>query len=323
MSLCSSTQAETAGMSLDDVAQATPLTASAVAASPAADAGPTAANASPDATLSPTIPPLTRIVACIEYDGSLFHGWQVQPDRHTVQEALETALSKFTCHPVRVVTAGRTDTGVHALNQIVHFDTEVTRSDFSWVRGVNNFLPRGVAVQWARPVSGEFNARFSAFERSYDYVLYVDAVRPTLLEGKVGWVHTPLDIDAMRAAAALLVGRHDFSAFRSSECQAKSPVKTMRDVSVAQQGHFVHFRFTASAFLHHMVRNLVGCLIAIGKGRHPVSWITTLLEHGDRRLAAPTFMPDGLYLSRVGYPEVFEIPAPNLSARPGVWQWPD
>jgi tRNA pseudouridine38-40 synthase len=264
----------------------------------------------------------TRVAAGIEYDGSLFRGWQVQPEGNTVQDALEKALAAFTCHPVRVVVAGRTDSGVHALNQVMHFDTEVTRSNFSWVRGVNNFLPAGVAIQWAKPVPVEFNARFTAFERTYDYVLYIDAVKPTLLSGKVGWVHTALDVDAMREAAAFLIGRHDFSAFRSSECQAKSPVKTLKEISVVPNGKFVHFRFTASAFLHHMVRNLVGCLIAVGRGRHPAAWMQELLAHGDRKQAAATFMPDGLYLSRVGYPEEFEIPAPNLSARPGAWQWP-
>lgn len=276
-----------------------------------------------DVTDVADVAPVTRIAAGLEYDGSLFRGWQVQPDGRTVQDALEKALAAFTCHPVRVVTAGRTDTGVHALNQVVHFDTTVTRSDFSWVRGVNNFLPRGVAVQWAKPVPAVFNARFTAFERSYDYVLYVHPVNPTLLAGRVGWVHTPLDVAAMRAAAARLVGRHDFSAFRSSECQAKSPVKTMHEILVAANGPFIHFRFTASAFLHHMVRNLVGCLIAVGRGKQTPAWIDELLEHGDRRRAAATFMPDGLYLSRVGYPAEFEIPAPNLAARPGTWQWPN
>jgi tRNA pseudouridine38-40 synthase len=266
---------------------------------------------------------ITRIAAGIEYDGSLFHGWQVQPDRHTVQEALEKALTAFTCHPMRVVTAGRTDTGVHALNQVVHFDTPVTRTPYSWVRGVNNFLPRGVAVQWAKPVSMDFHARFSAFERSYDYVLYVHPVGPALMRGKVGWSHIDLNLVQMREAAALLLGEHDFSAFRSSECQAKSPIKTMHDISIAGAGQHIHFRFTASAFLHHMVRNLMGCLIAVGKGKHPPAWISELLRDGDRRVAAPTFMPDGLYLTRVGYPAEFEIPGPNLAARPGVWHWPD
>ena len=266
---------------------------------------------------------ITRIAAGIEYDGSLFHGWQVQPDRHTVQQAVEKALAAFTCHPVRVVTAGRTDTGVHALNQVIHFDTSVIRTPFSWVRGTNNFLPRGVAIQWAKAVSSDFHARFSAFERSYDYVLYVHPVAPALMANKVGWSHTPLNLDAMRAAALLLLGEHDFSAFRSSECQAKSPIKTMHDVSIAEMGKHIHFRFTASAFLHHMVRNLMGCLIAVGKGKHPPSWVSDLLRERDRRVAAPTFMPDGLYLTRVGYPAEFEIPGPSVSARPGTWQWPD
>jgi tRNA pseudouridine38-40 synthase len=267
--------------------------------------------------------PTIRIAAGVEYDGSRFNGWQCQPNRPTVQGAVEAALSLFTLQPVKVTTAGRTDTGVHALNQVIHFDSSAKRSDFSWVRGVNAHLPPGVAIQWAKPVPDSFNARFSAFERSYDYVIFQHPVKPTLLAARVGWVHTPLDIAAMRDAAARLLGEHDFSSFRSSECQAKSPVKMMKQVDVVQNGPFIHFRFTASAFLHHMVRNLVGSLIAVGRGRYPPEWIDTLLLARDRKLAAPTFMPDGLYLTRVGYPAEFEMPPPNVAARPGGWQWPD
>ncbi|KKB64102.1 tRNA pseudouridine synthase A [Robbsia andropogonis] len=266
---------------------------------------------------------MVRIAAGVEYDGSRFHGWQSQPNRETVQGAVEAALSTFTQAPVKVTTAGRTDTGVHALNQVIHFDSAARRSDFSWVRGVNAHLPPGVAIQWAKPVPETFNARFSAFERSYDYVIFQHAVKPTLLAGRVGWVHTPLDVAAMRAAATRLLGEHDFSSFRSSECQAKSPIKTMKQADVVQHGDFIHFRFTASAFLHHMVRNLVGSLVAIGRGRYAPEWVDELLVVRNRQCAAPTFMPDGLYLTRVGYPAEFEMPAPSVAARPGAWRWPD
>jgi len=279
--------------------------------------------AASDVAESETIVPTIRIAAGVEYDGSRFHGWQCQPNRATVQGAVEAALSVFAQEPIKVTTAGRTDTGVHALNQVIHFDSTAKRSDFSWVRGVNAHLPPGVAIQWAKPVPDTFNARFSAFERSYDYVILQQAVKPTLLAARVGWVHTPLDIAAMQNAAARLLGQHDFSSFRSSECQAKSPVKMMKQVDVVQNGAFIHFRFTASAFLHHMVRNLVGSLIAVGRGRYPPEWIDSLLLARDRRLAAPTFMPDGLYLTRVGYPVAFDMPPPNVVARPGGWQWPD
>lgn len=263
-----------------------------------------------------------RIALGIQYDGLAFSGWQAQPHGNTVQDALERALAAFAGMPVQTHVAGRTDAGVHALGQVVHFDTPLARSDYAWVRGVNAFLPKTVAIQWATPVSEEFHARFAAFERTYFYMLYVHPVRAPLLEGKCGWLHTPLDVAAMRAAVECLIGEHDFSAFRSSECQAKTPVKHMYAIDIGQQGSFYGFRFRANAFLHHMVRNLMGCLVSIGKGRQPPGWMAEVLASGDRRRAAPTFMPDGLYLAQVGYPDKFRLPPPNWSAWPYSMPWP-
>lgn len=263
-----------------------------------------------------------RIALGIQYDGAAFSGWQSQPHGNTVQDVLESALKAFAGTDLPTVVAGRTDAGVHALGQVVHFDTALERAPFSWVRGVNAFLPKSVAVQWVQPVGDEFHARFAAFERTYFYVLYVDPVRAPLLKGQCGWLHTPLDLDAMRQAAQCLAGEHDFSAFRSSECQAKTPVKHLYAIDIGQQGQFYVFRFRANAFLHHMVRNLMGCLVSIGKGRQPSAWMAEVLVSRDRRCAAPTFMPDGLYLAQVGYPEHFAVPAPHWGAWPFPMPWP-
>jgi tRNA pseudouridine38-40 synthase len=267
------------------------------------------------------MPAVTRIALGIQYDGSAFCGWQSQPHGKTVQDALERALREFAQTPLQTVVAGRTDTGVHGLGQVVHFDTELDRTDFSWVRGTNAFLPKTVAVQWAKPMPDTFHARFSAFERTYYYALYVHPVRSPMLSARAGWVHTPLDVEAMRAATAYLIGEHDFSAFRSSECQAKTPVKHLYQIDVRQQGDFIHFRFRANAFLHHMVRNLMGCLVAIGRGRYPATWMAEVLASRDRNHAAPTFMPDGLYLAQVGYPEEFAVPAAQSGSVPWSTVW--
>ena len=264
-----------------------------------------------------------RIALGIQYDGAAFCGWQSQPHGKTVQDALERALREFACAPLPTVVAGRTDTGVHGLGQVVHFDTALDRAPFSWVRGTNAFLPSTVAVQWAQAMPDAFHARFSAFERTYYYVLYVHPVRSPMLAGRAGWIHTPLDVDAMREAAAHLIGEHDFSAFRSSECQAKTPVKHLYQIDVRPQGDFIHFRFRANAFLHHMVRNLMGCLVAVGRGRYPASWLADVLAGRDRTRAAPTFMPDGLYLARVGYPDEFAVPAPHTGSVPWSAVWAD
>lgn len=249
-----------------------------------------------------------RIALGLEYDGSGYAGWQSQPGGNTIQDALEGALGAIAGVPVRTVCAGRTDAGVHALEQVVHFDVTVERPTTAWVRGVNAHLPRHIAVRWARGVEDAFHARFSARARLYRYVLLNRPERPGLLSGRLGWCHQPLDDEAMRAAAACLVGEHDFSAFRSAECQAKSPVKTLRRCEVRRQGDRICFDLEASAFLHHMVRNVVGSLVYVGMGRRPVNWLAELLAARDRRLAAPTFMPDGLYFAAVEYDPAWELP---------------
>jgi tRNA pseudouridine38-40 synthase len=258
-----------------------------------------------------------RVALGLEYDGGGFCGWQSQPSGCGVQDALEEALGKIAGRPVRVVAAGRTDTGVHASVQVVHFDTDVHRPETAWVRGVNAFLPGGMAVLWARPVADDFHARFSALGRSYRYVLLTHPVRPALLNGRVGWFHLPLDLHAMREGAGYLLGEHDFSAFRAAECQAKSPVRRMDALEIRAAGDYLVFDLSANAFLHHMVRNLVGCLVYVGKGRYPPAWIKELLDSRDRTLAAPTFAPDGLYLSGIRYDPKWGIPdmgvrSPNL-----------
>lgn len=209
--------------------------------------------------------------------------------------------------PTRVVCAGRTDAGVHALAQVVHFDTQARRPDTAWVRGVNAHLPASIAVRWAQPVSDDFHARFSALGRRYRYLLLNRAERPGLMARRVGWFHRPLDADAMAAAARLLLGEHDFSAFRSAECQAKSPVKTLRRAEIMRNGDLLLFDFEASAFLHHMVRNLVGALVAVGKGAQSPDWLGELLAGRDRARAAPTFQACGLYFVGVDYDPVWQI----------------
>ena len=249
-----------------------------------------------------------KIAIGIEYDGSRFHGWQSQPSGDTVQDQLERALACIAGEPVRLAAAGRTDAGVHALAQVAHFETSVQRPESAWVRGVNALLPPAIAVQWAAGVEADFHARYSATARSYRYVLYNHAVRPALHHGKIGWFHLPLDIQAMRLALAHLEGEHDFSAFRSSECQAKSPVRKLRSCSVERCGDYLLFEFIANGFLHHMVRNIIGCLVYVGKGRHAPEWLAELLAGCDRTQAAPTFSPDGLYLTGVEYPLSCKLP---------------
>jgi len=259
-----------------------------------------------------------KIAIGIEYDGSRFHGWQSQPSGDTVQDHLERSLASIAGEPVRIAAAGRTDAGVHAMAQVAHFETAVQRPVSAWVRGVNTLLPQTIAVQWAVAVAGDFHARYSAASRTYRYVLYNHPVRPALHYGRVGWFHLPLDVAAMRAAAAQLSGEHDFSAFRSSECQAKSPVRVMRSWAIEQHGAHMIFEFTANAFLHHMVRNIVGCLVYVGKGKHAPGWLAEVLASRDRRLAAPTFPPDGLYLAAVEYAPGWNLPAfsPRLVFHP-------
>ncbi len=249
-----------------------------------------------------------KIAIGIEYDGSCFHGWQSQLSGNTVQDYLERALASIAGEQVRLTAAGRTDAGVHALAQVAHFETAAVRPDSAWVRGVNSLLPQAIAVQWAVPVAEDFHARYSAASRTYRYVLYNHPVRPALHHGRVGWFHLPLDPVAMRSAAAYLAGEHDFSAFRSSECQAKSPVRIIRNWAIEQRGAHLCFDFAANAFLHHMVRNIVGCLVYVGKGKRPPAWRAEVRASRDRRQAAPTFSPDGLYLAAVEYAPGWELP---------------
>lgn len=254
-----------------------------------------------------------RLALGLAYRGSAYRGWQSQPGGGAVQDAVERALSRFAAQPVRTVCAGRTDAGVHAANQVVHVDTHVDREPFSWVRGTNRYLPPDIAVQWCVPVDAGFHARNAARGRRYRYRVLESPVRPALEAGLVGWVFRPLDGDAMRAAAAHLVGEHDFSSFRSSECQSPTPVKTLRSIAIARDGEpmaaYWRFDFDASAFLHHMVRNIMGCLVAVGQGRQPPGWMADVLAARDRDAAAPTFAADGLcfvgpyYDARWGIPE--------------------
>ena len=249
-----------------------------------------------------------RVALGLEYDGSRFCGWQTQPQGCAVQDALERALAEVAGQAVATICAGRTDAGVHALAQVVHFDTTAERPESAWVRGVNALLPQACAVNWSRAVDPAFNARYSAVSRCYRYVLLNHAVRPALDETRVGWFHLPLDLDGMRSAARLLVGEHDFSAFRSAECQARTPVRTLTRLEIERRGDYVIFDVCANAFLHHMVRNLVGCLVYVGKGKYPPEWVGEVLESRDRGRGAPTFAAAGLYLSRVTYEARWGLP---------------
>ena len=249
-----------------------------------------------------------RIALGLEYLGTPFTGWQSQADGRGVQDALERALAAIADARIGTVAAGRTDTGVHATLQIVHFDTEAVRPQTAWVRGVNSHLPAEIAVRWAQPAPAEFHARFAATARHYTYLVATCATRPALLAGRAGWYHRPLDVRAMREAAAALAGTHDFSAFRAAECQAASPVKTLSPVAIDAVGECVRFDFSANAFLHHMIRNIVGALVYVGAGKEPVTWIAELLAARDRTRAAPTFAADGLYLTGADYDAKWGLP---------------
>ena len=257
-----------------------------------------------------------RLALGISYNGQAYEGWQSQPSRRTVQDRLEAALTQFADQPISTVCAGRTDAGVHGVMQVVHFDTVVQREEFSWVRGTNRFLPADIAVQWAKPVPAGFHSRASAIARRYAYVLLESPVRPSVDAGRVGWVFRPLDAGAMQQAAALLVGRHDFSSFRAAACQARSPVKTMNRIDINRNGSYWRFEFEADAFLHHMIRNIMGCLLAIGQGHQPPQWMSQVLAARDRDAAAPTFSPDGLYFLGPVYGAEW-----NLPSRTAAYDW--
>ena len=249
-----------------------------------------------------------RIALGLEYDGRGFCGWQSQSNGCGIQDCLQSALAILAGHKVAVIAAGRTDTGVHALCQVVHFDTATSRPVTAWVRGVNAHLPAGVRVLWAQVVDEHFHARFSAYQRSYQYFLINRPVAPAVMSGKAGWFHQPLDLAAMQAAANFLLGEHDFSAFRAAECQAKSPVKVMSRADISGTDGRLVFSFRANAFLHHQVRNMVGALVYIGKGSYPPEFMAELIQQKDRKLAPPTFAPDGLYLTGIGYDDKWNLP---------------
>ncbi|MGZ5131335.1 MAG: tRNA pseudouridine(38-40) synthase TruA [Caldimonas sp.] len=249
-----------------------------------------------------------RVALGIAYRGTAYRGWQSQPDGATVQDRLEAALAAFADGPLHCVSAGRTDAGVHALNQVVHFDTSVVRAEQAWVRGTNRYLPGDIAVQWCRFPGDGFHSRASALGRRYAYVLLESPVRPALEAGQVGWTFRKLDGEAMRTAAAGLIGTHDFSAFRSAECQAPTPVKTLRKVAIERRGAYWRFDFEADAFLHHMIRNIMGCLVAVGSGVRDAAWLGAVLAQKDRGLASATFAPDGLYFLGPYYDPGHAIP---------------
>ena len=259
-----------------------------------------------------------RIALGVSYDGSAYNGWQSQPGGQTIQDHLESALTAFATQTIHTLCAGRTDAGVHGLMQVVHFDTEVQRDEFSWVRGTNRFLPPDIAVQWARGVPDTFHARASAQARRYAYVLLESPVRPSLEAGRVGWVFRPLDVQAMRQAAAHLIGEHDFSSFRASACQALSPIKTLQDLQITRRGAYWRFDFRGNAFLHHMIRNIMGCLLLVGQGLQAPDWVAEVLAARDRDAAAPTFAPDGLYFLGPLYASDWGLPdhVPGYDALP-------
>jgi tRNA pseudouridine38-40 synthase len=248
-----------------------------------------------------------RIALVLEYDGSQYHGWQAQTGLHTVQQAVEHALSKVADSPISVVCAGRTDTGVHATNQVIHFDSNKERSIRAWIHGVNSFLPKDICVKWGKELSEEFHARYSAVARRYRYVIYNGAIRPALMRSYVTWQYRQLDHHVMHESAQFLIGENDFTSFRSFECQSNTPMRHVYRLDVSRIGELVVIDIAANAFLHHMVRNIAGVLIAVGSGKHLVPWVREVLNAQDRRLGAETAPSYGLYLVQVSYPQEFSI----------------
>lgn len=249
-----------------------------------------------------------KIVLCIEYDGSNFSGWQKQNDVMSVQGEIEKALENIALKKLDTFASGRTDTGVHALVQMVHFETEIERPITAWVRGVNAFLPPSIRVLWARAVENDFHARYSATQRHYEYLVFNASFQSALWTNKAGWIHDELDFNKMKDAIQCFEGEHDFSAFRSSECQAKSPIRTISKTQIENYHPFYLFKFSANGFLHHQIRNMMGAILYIGKGNYSSSYINELLLSKDRTKSPPTFSPHGLYLSGVEYDAHFAFP---------------
>ena len=259
-----------------------------------------------------------RIALGIEYDGTDYHGWQRLSHGASVQATVESALTFVSAAPVQVTCAGRTDAGVHARCQVVHFDTDASRSERSWVLGCNSRVPRSIAVRWSREVDGAFHARYAAHARRYRYLILNRPVRPALDARYVTWERVPLDATSMHVAAQALVGEHDFSAFRAMACQANTARRNVREIRISRSEEHVAVEIEANAFLHHMIRNVVGALVYVGCGRSPAGWIAELMSLRDRTKAAPTFMPDGLYLTNVEYDAKFDLPAFRAPVLPGL-----
>ncbi len=250
-----------------------------------------------------------RYAACIEYCGCNYAGWQRQKHCPSVQQEVEKAISKVANHDVSIVTAGRTDTGVHGIGQVIHFDTPSQREPFNWIRGVNTTLPNDISLMWTHPVSADFHARFSARQRHYRYVIFQREVSPSYLHGRVTWHRRKLNLQKMQQASEALLGRHDFSAFRAAGCQSKNPVRQIIKLEISQNGPWFWLDICADGFLQHMVRNIVGVLCRIGCGDAPADWAREVLLSRDRTKAGLTSPPDGLYFARVDYDAEFGLPA--------------
>ncbi len=258
-----------------------------------------------------------RIALGVEYDGTRFSGWQIQASDRTVQSCLTDAVCSVANEPIKLVAAGRTDSGVHALQQVVHFDTTAVRDERSWILGLNTNLPSDINVIWAREVDEQFSARFTAFRRSYRYLILNRVSRSAIHAHRAWWCFRQLDVKAMQDAAQLLVGHHDFSAFRAKDCQAKSPIKTIESITITKQGDMIAIDVVAPSFLHHMVRNIVGVLVPIGEGKAKSSWAKTVLDSRHRGKGGITAPPQGLYFVHVTYPEYYALPV--VSPFPVVW----
>jgi tRNA pseudouridine38-40 synthase len=261
---------------------------------------------------------MARFAAGVEYDGRAYSGWQFQPGLNTVQDVVQRALSRVADSQIDCVCAGRTDAGVHALAQVVHFDSDAVRSDRAWRLGANTYLPTDVSVAWVREVAPHFHARFAATARSYRYVIFNRDSRSALAAGRATWERRPLDAPLMQSAGAVLIGEHDFSAFRAIECQSKSPVRNVERLEVRRQAEWVTLEITANAFLHHMVRNVAGLLMSVGFGESQPERVATVLASRDRRTNAATASPDGLYLAAVRYPAEFGLPGIQATAATGI-----
>jgi tRNA pseudouridine38-40 synthase len=256
--------------------------------------------------------PITKLALGIEYDGSRYYGWQRQSEVASVQGCLEQALSKVAAHPVSVFCAGRTDAGVHGTGQVVHFETTSQRKDAAWTMGVNTHLPRDIAVRWVKEVDSDFHARFSATARRYRYIIYNHRYRPAILQQGLTHFYAPLDAERMERAAQCLLGENDFTSFRALQCQSRTPWRNVKHVNVTRYGRYIVVDIKANAFVHHMVRNIVGSLLEIGCGNQSETWMEELLAAKDRTLAAATARAEGLYLVAVDYPERFDLPQPPM-----------